>query len=290
MKPLVSLITVNYRQAEVTLALLKSIRESAVPALEVILVDNDPVEWVDFESALPGIQVIRTEKNLGFAGANNLGMKKAQGSYFLLVNNDTEINPNLIHQLLSCFSNPTVGAVCPIIRYHEDPTKIQFSGFTPINSITGRNELLKTLPRLVAETPYFHGAAVMISAEAVKKSGLMCDSYFLYYEELDWSIRVRNAGFKILVTPNAFIDHKESISTGKNSPLKLYYQTRNRVHFMRKNSGSFLLFLIFFCLVSFPKKWLSLQFRREKPHLKAYTKAFQDSIISPQYGMRDWAA
>jgi GT2 family glycosyltransferase len=290
MKPLVSLITVNYRQAEVTLALLKSIRESQVESLEVILVDNDPTEWVDFESALPGIVVIRTKENLGFAGANNLGMAKAQGSHFLLVNNDTEINPNLINQLLSCFSDPRVGAVCPIIRYQEDPTKIQFAGFTPINSFTGRNELLKSLPSLVEETPYFHGAAVMISAEAVRKAGLMCESYFLYYEELDWSIRVRNAGYKILVSPDAFIDHKESISTGKNSPLKLYYQTRNRVHFMRRNSDTYLVFLIFFCMISFPKKWLSLQWNSEKPHLRAYIKAFRDGVVNPQYGMQDWAA
>lgn len=286
----VTLITVNYRQPKVTLELLKSIQEVQFHDLEVILIDNDPLEWWDYESALSGIQVIRTKENLGYAGAVNLGITAAKGSYYFLVNNDTEINPHLIQNLLTCFEDPKVGAVCPVIRYYDRPDLIQYAGLTAINSFTGRNKMLKALPDGNCETSFFHGAAVMLSAKAVNKSGLMSESYFLFYEELDWSLQIKEAGYKILVSPNAFIYHKESISTGKNSPLKLYYLTRNRIHFMRKNSESFFIFLLFFCLISFPKKLLSLHLNKENLHIKAYLRAFRDGIVKPKFGMQDWAA
>lgn len=290
MSSLVTLITVNYRQPKVTLELLKSIKEEQKSDLQVILIDNDPLEWVDFEPVLPGIQVIRTKENLGYAGAVNLGIAAAKGSFYFLVNNDTEINSNLIPNLLACFEDPNVGAVCPVIRYYDRPDMIQYAGLTAINSFTGRNKMLKTLPEGNRETSFFHGAAVMLSANAVSKAGLMSESYFLFYEELDWSLQIKDAGYKIVVSPNAFIYHKESISTGKNSPLKLYYLTRNRIHFMRKNSESFFVFLLFFCLVSFPKKWLSLYLNNETLHRKAYLRAIMDSVISPKFGIQHWAA
>lgn len=289
-QPLVSLITVNYRQTKVTVELLESIRKNSFSSLEVILIDNDPVELFDFESVLPGLRVIRTSENLGFAGANNLGMRAAKGEYFFLVNNDTELNPHLIHQLLACFTYPDIAAVSPVIRYFDDQDKVQFAGFTPIHPITGRNQLIREQTKNSTPTPYFHGAAVMMPAWIVKECGLMPEDYFLYYEELDWSEQIRKKGYRLLVSQDAFILHKESVSTVKNSPLKLYYQTRNRVHFMRKNSGSYLLFLAFFCLISLPKKAISLKLTGSKPHQQAFKKAINDSLFFPKFGRQDLAA
>jgi GT2 family glycosyltransferase len=286
--PIVSLITVNYRQPAVTLALLESIRLIDFPTLEVIVVDNDPVDNVDFEAALPGLKLIRTDHNLGFAGANNVGMKAANGDYFLLVNNDTELNEGLIDQLLSSFVSKDIGAVSPVIRYFDEPDKVQFAGFTSIHPITGRNQTLKTQSSGLTETAYFHGAAVMVPAQVVRESGLMSEEYFLYYEEVDWSVRIRANGYRLMVCHNATILHKESVSTEKNSPLKTYYQTRNRVHFMRKNSNSFLLFLAFFLLISVPKIAISLKFAGSKPHIQAFKRAIQHSLFDTKYGKQDF--
>ena len=85
-------------------------------------------------------------------------------------------------------------------------------------------------------TPYAHGAAMMVKREAIEKAGLMPECYFLYYEELDWSMMLRRAGYDIWYEPACTIYHKESKSTGQNSPLRTYYITRNRLLFVQRNN------------------------------------------------------
>ena len=85
------------------------------------------------------------------------------------------------------------------------------------------------------DTPYAHGAAMMVRREAVGKAGPMPEEYFLYYEELDWSERLREAGYRIVYDPRATVFHKESATTGQQGPLRSYYLTRNRLLFARRN-------------------------------------------------------
>ncbi len=81
------------------------------------------------------------------------------------------------------------------------------------------------------------------------------EKFFLYYEEWDWSARIQKAGYRIWYQADATIYHKESMSVGKDNPLKAYYHTRNRILFMRRNSGLFhlLVFSIYFTAIAFPK-------------------------------------
>ena len=86
-------------------------------------------------------------------------------------------------------------------------------------------------------TPYAHGAAMMVKREAIEHAGMMPECFFLYYEELDWSMMLRRAGYDIWYEPAVTIFHKESQSTGQNSPLRTYYITRNRLLFTRRNAS-----------------------------------------------------
>ena len=88
-------------------------------------------------------------------------------------------------------------------------------------------------------TPYAHGAAMMARRDAIEKAGLMPECYFLYYEELDWSMMLRRAGFEIWYDPTCTIYHKESQTTGQQSPLKTFYITRNRLLFVKRNANGF---------------------------------------------------
>jgi GT2 family glycosyltransferase len=288
--PLVSIITVNYKQPVVTGELLKSLAQISYPNLEVILVDNEQVFSDEgyYQQLFPGIKVINSTENLGFAGANNLGIKAAKGEYLFFLNNDTELENGVIEKLLLAFDCPKVGAVSPVLRYTEKPEKIQFAGYTTIHPLTGRNSPLKSLgsPTL-AETPYFHGAAVMIPKRVLDQAGNMDEDYFLYYEELDWSQRIREAGFQLKVLKSAHVLHKESISTGKNSPLKVYYQTRNRVHFMRRNFANPWGFLLFFCLVSLPKNVISFSLKKQKSHRKAFNLGWKHALLENRFGAID---
>lgn len=288
--PRISIITVNYKQPGVTCELLDSIHGLNYPNLETIVVDNGQIydDSVLFKIHLPEVKVVNCEANLGFAGGNNVGIEHATGDYIFLLNNDTEINNGVIEGLLDAFqTDEKIGAVSPIIKFFDTPDKIQFAGFTEIDKITGRNELIKEKPQeALSDTPYFHGAAVMVPMEVIKECGMMPEEYFVYYEELEWSRIITQKGYKIKVANDHEILHKESVTNGKNSPFKTYYHNRNRVHFMRKGSQSFGLFLLFYLMVSVPKNILMHTMKKEWNHLKALIKATKDGLISPKYGQQ----
>ena len=179
---------------------------------------------------------------MGFAGGNNIGIKTAQGKYLYLINNDTvfkEYNSQLLIKRLE--SSPKIGMVCPKIRFAWENNPIQFAGYTPLSPITVRNKAIgfgeedKGQYDTPRQTPYAHGAAMMIKREVIDKVGLMPECYFLYYEELDWSMMTTRVGYEIWYEPASTIYHKESQSTGQNSPLRTYYITRNRLLLVKRN-------------------------------------------------------
>lgn len=213
--------------------------------LEVIVVDNASREdeASEIEHRYPAVKVIRSDRNLGFAGGNNLGIKAARGQYIFLVNNDTVFKEDghidtLIQRLNT---SEKIGAVCPKIRFAWNSHPIQFAGFTPLSAITLRNRSIGYGEEdhgqhdTAHPTPYAHGAAMMLKREIIDQVGLMPECYFLYYEELDWSMMLTRAGFDIWYEPACTIYHKESRATGQNSPLKTYYLTRNRLLLVKRN-------------------------------------------------------
>ena len=288
--PKISIITVNYQQPWVTCELLDSIKELDHPNLECIVVDNGQRydDSILYRHHLPKVKVINSEENLGFAGANNLGIRFSTGDYIMLLNNDTEIENGVIEKLLHVLQDQEIGAVSPVLRYFDAPEKIQYAGFTPINQLTGRNRLISKLPNeSLVDSPYFHGAAVMMRKSVVEECGLMPEDYFLYYEELDWSVDVKEAGYQIKVCTEVSVLHKESITTGKNSPLKVYYQNRNRVVFMNKHASVMgrLFFNLFYHGVSVPVNMLKHAIRGEKRHVSALLKACHHASFRRQMGM-----
>jgi len=176
------------------------------------------------------------------------------------VNNDTELADGLIEKLVACFENiPKLGAVSPLIMYYPGPETngkniIQFLGATEVNSFTARNKTLAVGEENTGQyrdkpaypSPYAHGAAMMVHQQVIQEVGPLSNLFFLYYEELDWCDRIRAAGYQVYVEPKAEIFHKESVSTGKTSPLKTYYLNRNRIYFMRRNRSA-LEVMAFYC-------------------------------------------
>ena len=248
-----SIITVNYNGLKDTCALIDTIPFDEY-SLEVIVVDNASKE--DEASIIsaryPQVKVIRSEKNIGFAGGNNLGIRAAQGKYLYFINNDTvlyreerEAGKDAFRSLIDRLeSSDKIGMVCPKIRFAWDDAPIQFAGYTPLSSVTLRNRSIGFGEKDNGQyntphsTPYAHGAAMMVKREAIERAGLMPEDYFLYYEELDWSMMIRRAGYQIWYEPAATIYHKESQATGQNSPLRTYYITRNRLLFVKRNVQS----------------------------------------------------
>ena len=255
-----SIITVNYNGLKDTCELIDTITFDEL-SLEVIVVDNGSKvdEAAEIKKLYPQVTTIRSEKNLGFAGGNNLGIKAAKGKYLYFVNNDT-LSPLNIQALINRLkSSDKIGMVCPKIYFSWEKGLIQFAGYTPLSSITIRNQAIGCGEKDKGQydtphpTPYAHGAAMMVKREVVEKAGMMPECYFLYYEELDWSMMIRRAGYDIWYEPAATIYHKESQSTGQKSPLRTFYITRNRLLFVKRNVDNiekYVSYIYLICLVA----------------------------------------
>ena len=295
-----SIITVNYNGIEDTSKLIDSI--TFTDNMEVIVVDNGSMnnEASGIQQRYPQIKVIRSEKNLGFAGGNNLGIKAAKGKYLFLINNDTILEPqtsNLKPLIDRLESSTNIGIVCPKIRFSWDNNPIQFAGYTPLSKITVRNQAIgfgeedKGQYDIARPTPYAHGAAMLIKREAIEKVGLMPECYFLYYEELDWSMMFTRAGYEIWYEPTCTIYHKESQSTGQNSPLRTYYLSRNRLLLVKRNWHGITKYISYIYLIVLvaPRDILHNVFARNMVHTKAVMKGIRDfynsqfSILNSQY-------
>ena len=238
----ISFVTVNYNGLNDTCDLIDSIPSDT--SIEVIVVDNasSQDEASLIKKKYPWVHVIRSDKNYGFAGGNNIGIRAAKGKYIFLINNDTIFKDFNIETLIKLLeSSPSIGVVCPKIRFTWDNSPIQFAGYTPLSKITIRNRSIgfgeadNGQYNTPHPTPYAHGAAMLIKREVIHKVGLMPECYFLYYEEIDWSMMITRIGYEIWYEPACTIFHKESQTTGQNSPLRTYYITRNRLLLVKRN-------------------------------------------------------
>ena len=255
---IISIITINYNGLKDTCELMDTLPLDDT-SIEVIVVDNASRE--DEASVIqqryPQVKVIRSSENLGFAGGNNLGIEAASGQYLYFINNDTLLSlqgesitkpkhgmqADLRHLVERFESDPKIGMVCPKIRFTWGENLIQFAGYTPLSRVTLRNHAIGFNQSDYGQydtahpTPYGHGAAMMVRRETIDKAGIMPTCFFLYYEELDWSMMIRRAGYDIWYEPASTIYHKESQTTGQASPLRTYYITRNRLLLVRRNSS-----------------------------------------------------
>lgn len=257
MDKLISIITVNYNGFNDTCELIETLPLND-DSLEVIVIDNasEKNEALLIEARYPNIKAIRSNTNLGFAGGNNLGINAATGKYLFFINNDTIIKDFNIKVLINRLeSSSKIGMVCPKIRFAWEDNPIQFAGYTELSRITLRNKSIGFGEKDMGQhntphpTPYAHGAAMLVKREALEKVGKMPECYFLYYEEYDWSIMFRRAGYEIWYEPLFTIYHKESKSTGQNSPLKTYYITRNRLLLARRNEKTYIKYIIYCYLI-----------------------------------------
>jgi hypothetical protein len=268
--PLVSVITVNYNQSKVTEEFLSSFEKITYPKTEIFLVDNASKKEDHAESLKDKysyIHFIQNKENLGFAAGNNAALPYCKGKYILFINNDTEVEKGFLEPLVEVLeSDERIAMVSPKVHYFHTPETFQFGGFTPINPVTIRNFALGYGEKdtgqynVTCETGSIFGAAMLVSMESIKKVGMMAENFFLYYEEHDWAEHMRKAGYKIYFQGKSLILHKESISTVKESPFQIFYLTRGRIMYARRNNKGYvkLLSILYLYIIAIPKQ--ALQF------------------------------
>ncbi len=276
---MISIITINYNGINDTLEFLESVQDYLSPEIEIIVVDNCSKEnpTAIIKERFPSTISLRTEKNIGFAGGNNVGIKASHGKYLFFLNNDTLVKEDIFTPIVKYLDeNPNVGILTPKVLYPDGVT-IQYAGAIGISYYTGRGKRLGLGERdngqynIITQTDLGHGGAMIVPRKVIDEVGEMPEIYFLYYEEHDWTQMILRNGFRVCYYGLVSILHKESVTIGSASPLKTYYLTRNRILYLRRNAKKLQLFLgiLFFGFVSLPKNTFKLLLSRQWAQLKA---------------------
>ncbi|MCL3851894.1 glycosyltransferase family 2 protein [Parabacteroides sp. GYB001] len=287
----VSIITVNYNGATDTCEMIESLKQHENYPYELIVVDNGSAnlnEYSLLKDKYPDVKVIRNDKNIGFAGGNNIGIQYATGDYLFFLNNDTIITSPILEILVKRLDNDKkIGCVSPKTTFWPQSNKLQYAGATKMSYITLRNEFTGYMQEddgrfdVSLETAFANGAAMMIRTTDIQKFGLMAEFYFLYYEELDWCAYMQKAGFRIWYEPEAVVGHKESASVGLQSPLQVYYHTRNRLIFAQRTlSDPFERICSYFyqTLIAIPKRFLTYLYKRKFNLIPPLLKGGKDGV------------
>jgi GT2 family glycosyltransferase len=244
--PRVNIVIVNWNGYLDTRECIASLQKINYKNYEIVLVDNGSTidNFSEFENTLANFKLLRSEKNLGFSGGNNIGINYAlanNADYILLLNNDTTVKPDFLEPLLKKFlGGKDIGIVAPMINYYDEPqrvwtvggriSKIRGSGFADSNKLESK------ITYTDKEVDFVSGCCMLVKREVFHNVGLFDENYFLYVEDTDFCYRVIKFGYKIYLSPKAKIFHKVHKSSRANfASLPLYYTTRNRLYFSRKH-------------------------------------------------------
>lgn len=244
----VFIIVLNWNGWQDTAACIESCRRLTYPGARIIVVDNGSTDGSEtiLRERFPNVEVIQAGGNLGFAGGNNVGIRRAltEGAdYVWLLNNDTVVEPAALSELVRVAeSDDRIGIVGSKIVYYDDPHLLWYAGATldPAHPHRPAHRGLREEDRgqydETAETGYVTGCSLLARRGMIERIGLLDDNLFLYFEDVDWSARARHAGWRLMYAPASVVRHKESASAGgAASPAVMYYTARNRLYFVQRN-------------------------------------------------------
>lgn len=256
--PLVAVIVLNWNNWPVTVECLESLRRVTYTNCRVLIVDNgsnDDSEKV-LRSRFPDLELIQTGANLGYAGGNNAGMRRALelgADYLCLLNNDVVVEPDFLEPLVVAMeADPRLGIVGGLQCRYDDRRIIQTSGayfnfYTASVHNANVNEVDKGQCSQAKSTDFICGACLLARAQMARAIGLFDERFFLVAEDADWCLRGRRAGWGVEYVPGSKIYHKERATRDSQPHMNWYYTLRNLIWLVRRH-GSWTQFLVFLAL------------------------------------------
>jgi GT2 family glycosyltransferase len=282
----VAIIILNYKHSEDVKRLLKSVEEGSSKDVEIFIVDNNSpnltevqVFSLSVEVDLP-VTVIRTRENLGYATGNNIGIEFANHQnfeYIWILNPDIELTQTSLENLIDAAeSHREVSVFGSTILYGHNKkiwyagANVSFeNGLNTGHSFNGHDK--EILPQQPFETEYVTGASIFMRPEILEKSGLIPEEYFLYYEETDWCVSLRQKGERLLVVPDSIMyHHKRSENDGLPADYYFYYFIRNSLNFVHKLSPNSLRATEIKIKNGFIRAWLDKISKRSPKLLSKY--------------------
>lgn len=239
--PLVCVILLNWNGWQDTLACLASLERLEYPNHRLLVVDNcstdDSVTRI--RAAYPDLSLIQIDKNLGFAGGNNVGIRHAlaQGAeYIWLLNNDTVVESRALGAMVKAAEEDArIGAVGSVLYEMQRPGEVQAWGGGKVSTWWGISRYHKGR----VSKKYLHyitGASIMIKSSALREVGLLDERFFMYWEDVDFGVRLRKAGWKLVVAADSHVQHREFASSGGTSVLTDVYFNSSAVPFFEKHA------------------------------------------------------
>lgn len=299
-EPHVTIVILNWNREADTLECLDSVARLTYPAFSVVLVDNgstdgspDAIErWSD--GKVP-VTLIRNAENLGFVGGGNQGMRHALATgtdYVFLLNNDTVVDPDVLDILVQAAEGAEdTGMVGPKIYQYGKGRILDSAGTRAIpwlaqGFLVGHGEEDRGQYDATAgiPIPYVTGTALLVKRAVLEKVGLMDEDYFCYFDDFDWGMRTREAGYKLHLEPKAGVHHKGSQTAGLNSAFYMRHMVRSRILFARKHVPSvpFLFaFLPYLFLYRYLRPLAILIIRRRWIHLAALHRGIREGFKVP---------
>jgi GT2 family glycosyltransferase len=249
----VAVILVNWNGYYLTKRCLHSLEKVSYVNHSIIVVDNasEDGSYNKLKNEFNKPIFLRNQKNLGFTGGNNTGIAYAMEKgfdYILLLNNDTVVNPDFMEPLLNlAIQNPDTGMVQPLILNLDSADRIWSAGGKMLQSLgiaktLGDNAVLKDYPLEDRKIDWATGCCILIPKVIILQVGTLENSFFAYFEDVDWSLRIREAGFKIYFSSKSIIYHQGSASSKKAhdegvlSPKVFYLHARNQLFLLRRHS------------------------------------------------------
>jgi len=285
--PIIDIIIVNFNHSDDTFACIETLRHQEGVIVRILVIDNGSEDdsLIRLKNQTSDYQLIASPKNLGFASGYNLGMRTCLengANLILIINNDTLADSNMLSEMVALMA-PDVGLVAPIIYYAERPTEVWSQGgrmnwlLMEVIDNHGRNQPTPDLP---FESDFLSGCCLLFNRKAIEKVGLLDEEFFLYYEDMDWSVRFQQAGYQKLVAPRAKLWHKVSRSSGGyDSPNERYWMARSSMIYFRKHvHGAAWLAVIPWRSGSAIKTSLRLVRSGRYAALKAFWKGLRDGL------------
>lgn len=240
--PMVSIIVLNYNGAKYARECLKSVFATKYPNFEVIVVDNASTDGsfeLIRELFARKVSLLRNSRNLGYAEGNNIGFQHSRGDIIAFLNIDTEVTENWLIELVKALASKEVGAVQSALIKLNDRRSVDSLGWTIDALGYGYATWLDSETGKSGELFYAEGSAMAIRKETINEvliNGVPFDSdYFLYFEDLDLSWRLRLRGYKVSLVRSSVVYHSRGYGLAEHSYLKVYYNSRNRITTLIKN-------------------------------------------------------
>ena len=289
-RPLVYIIIVNWNQKEVTLDCLESLSNLNYPNYRIVAVDNNSQDGSTQAIAerFPQVKQIYHKKNRGSTAGYNAGFRwalSADADYALLMNNDTYIDPCALDYLVDACEREGIGLTGPLIYYANTSNKIWSAGAMRSGltlELKGNHGRGKDFSE-ITERDFLTSCALLFKKEVLERIGPMDEDFFIYQEENDYCLRVRQGGFRLLLVPQAKVWHRVSVSSGgSDSPSERYWMAKNTMIYFRKHARAWQwFFIIFWRTGSAIKTSIRLTRMQNWKALQAYWKGLRDGILFP---------